>query len=180
MPDFAQAPRPPAPRVDLPIFVMDACDARENPIVAVFVRSAEDGAATEITVVFKDESPSYCGIPTLFLSEPIRRCRFGRWADVESFRYLHGESKDGSDIARIHFDGTFGDDQDYDELWPHHPTATFPIKLFEREGVRPVIYVTTWNHLFHRVPRDLATRETTRIDCYEVHVGDRSEVDALF
>jgi len=165
----------------LPVFVMDASDAERHPIEAVFVGSVDDdtrrGELTEITVIFADESPSFFGIQTLFLSEPIRRLCYGRWQDVESLRYEYGSAQRNREIRSIVFDGTFACCQGYRALWPRHPSAIIPIGAFKREAGRPVIYVTTWNHLFHWNPRDLADRDVCRIADYK---GTRDDVDCLW
>lgn len=172
------------PLPPLPIFVMDSRDAERHPIEAVCVGciegDTEDSEVTEITVVFADESPSFFGVQTLFLSEPLRRLIYGRWQDVESFRYSHeGEAPD-SGIQSIIFDGTFACCQAYRAPWPSHPSAVIPIDAFEHEGGRPVIYVTTWNHLFHWEPRDLSKRRVRKIGDYQVYEGVREVVDGLW
>ena len=165
----------------LPVFVMDKKDADRHPIEAVFIGDKADRPGSiEITVVFKDESPSFFGIQTLFLSEPIRRLGYGRWQDVESLCYDYESGNVEGEIESVFFDGTFACCQPYRALWPLHSSATIPIGAFEREDTRPVIYVTTWNHLFHWSPRDLAKRNTCTNLNYDVYRGTRDNANNLW
>jgi hypothetical protein len=175
-PDFARvAPSAAFPDdVPQPVFVMDARDAAENPILAVFLGPGAD--RREITVVFEDETPPYRGVQTLFLSEPIRFALYRRRADVESFAWIPAAEAGG----RFAFEGSWGGDQAFRALWPGHPSATVELDDLDRLDGRPVVYVTTWNHLFHARPQGLAGRETIPIADYPVYDGSRASVEALF
>ncbi|MBN2049814.1 MAG: hypothetical protein JW760_05165 [Spirochaetales bacterium] len=160
-----------------PVFIVPAADIKKgNGIEAVFFdqRGTEDGAVLEITVVFYDEDhPSAL---TDGLYDFYRSLKYRRVRDVETFFFHYNIL--GVERSRIDFPGTYAEDQAFYKKGVEHFSAEVPAARFEYAGSRPVIYVTTWNHLFREsaVEQDL---ETLTVDDYPVYPGSRAEVESL-
>lgn len=178
------------PDPSMPVFVMRADDARENGIEAVFSDRRED--STEVTVVFADEDRhGVLGVLLGWLFEGGRLAVCRRRADVESFEMMHPEG--GS--ATIRFaprggsTGTHAGDDAYDRFWPTHELVQLDLACFEFEG-DPVLYVTTWNHMFresdngltHPIRVKACPHASACPGCggYPAFVGSRDDVEAAF
>jgi hypothetical protein len=168
----------PATESLLPVFVIPAADDANGP-AGVFVEESRNGAngQLEITVVFVDEDH-----PSRFVDgvyDFYRRFKYGRVADVETF-FIEFDPESGV-VLSLRFDGTYAGDQPFDLGPVTHLSAQIDASRIELygEGQRPVIYVTTWNHLFRETPLDLGM-ETIVVDAYPLFGGDRELVETCF
>jgi hypothetical protein len=160
-----------------PVFVLPVSDIdRGNGIEAVFVdeTGTEEGAVLEITVVFYDEDhPS--GI-TDALYDVYRSFRYRRVRDVETF-FFHFHL-DGVESSWFDFPGTYARDQVFREKKVEHFSAEVPASSFDYTGPRPVIHVTTWNHLFREISTE-ADIETITLSGYPVYRGTRAAAEEI-
>ena len=162
----------------LPVFVIPAEDDENGPAF-VFVEESRDGAhgLLEITVVFVDEDH-----PSRFVDgvyDIYRRFKYGRVADVETF-FIGFDPASGV-VLSLRFDGTYAGDQPFDLGPVTHLSAQIEASRIELygEGQRPVIYVTTWNHMFREAPLDPGM-DTIVVNAYPLLGGDREFVETFF
>lgn len=163
-PDFAATANPadPAERARLPIFVTPASD-RENAIAAVFV--APDG---QVNVVWRDEDHPWRIIDHAY--DLIRWHRFGRVMDVERFDL---------EVDAIEFGSTYAREQTWDVFIARHYGERILLEAFEKRRGRPVLYVTTWNHMLAEGDANPGMEKVEDGD-YPVYRGTRAEVEAMF
>ncbi len=161
-----------------PAFVLPERDL-ENGIEAVFVEEKFDGGSVifEVTVVFTDEDHPSGLVDVVY--DSYRSSKYKRVMDVETF-FMRVDSGAGR-ISEIDFPGVYGGDQPFNLGPVKHEDAVIEgdaFSFFEETG-RPLIYVTTWNHMFRESPveRDL---ETIVIDEYPIWRGDRPFVETCF
>ena len=159
----------------MPVFIMPESDiSAGNGIEAVFFKEhkTEAGISVEITVIFYDED--HPNALTDGLYDFYRSFRYRRVRDVETFFfYLNPE---GTEILYADFPGTYAEDQRFYEKKVKHYSAEIPGTSFKYAEGRPVIHVTTWNHMF----REMATEpklETVPVSDYPVYTGSREEVE---
>lgn len=160
-----------------PVFVMPVSDIDGcNGIEAVFVHQTptEDGAVLEITVVFFDEDHPSRFVDGLY--DAYRSVKYRRVRDVETF-FFHFNLA-GKEASRFDFPGTYARDQGFQEKKVEHFIAGVPAADFEYIDSRPVIHVTTWNHMFREevTEPDLVT---TAVSEYPVYPGTREMAERL-
>ncbi len=158
-----------------PVFIMPVSDIeRGNGIEAVFFEQeeTEEGARIEITLVFYDEDHPSALVDGLY--DVYRSSRYGRRRDVETFFFYF--SLRGIEGCRFEFPGTYARDQVFLERKVEHYSSEIPASAFEYINSRPVVHVTTWNHLFRETATepDLITRAVSE---YPVYRGTRAEVE---
>jgi hypothetical protein len=163
-PDFATAakPAPPGARDRLPVFVTPESD-RENAIVAVFV-----GPGGEVNVVWRDEDHPWRIIDHAY--DLVRWFKFGRVMDVERFR-MDGDA--------IEFGSTYAREQPWDVFIARHYAERVPIAKLEKRGDRPVLHVTTWNHMLREIDSNPSLPKAED-GAYQVYEGTREDVEAIF
>lgn len=138
------------------------------------------GVTVEITVGFADEDrPDGCSDA---LYDVLRGVLFGRAEDIETL-YLQLDANDRFDA--IVFDGTYGGEQTWCCAAPQHHSRVVPAAKFETDPAgRPVLWVTTWNHLFcerNTNAGDAAmVYEDVPPDSYRVLRASRAEVNSTF
>jgi len=160
-----------------PVFIIPSSDLdKGNGIEAVFFNQVEteDGAVIEITVIFYDEDHPSGLVDGLY--DIYRRFKYRRVRDVETF-FFHFNIA-GVGASRFDFPGTYAREQVFSERKVEHFSAEVPAGEFEYIQSRPVIHVTTWNHLF----REKATEPdivTVAVGDYPVYPGTREDAENL-
>ena len=159
----------------MPVFIMPEADiSAGNGIEAVFFKehNTDAGISVEVTVVFYDEDH-----PSAFtdgLYDFYRSFRYRRVRDVETFFfYLNPE---GTELLYADFPGTYAEEQRFYEKKVKHYNAEIPGASFEYQEGRPIVHVTTWNHMF----RERATEFdlwTVSVSDYPVYTGSREDVE---
>ncbi len=112
---------------------------RKNGIKEVFVH--DHGDRIEYTIVFWDED--HPNALTDLMYDLYRFYKWGRFYDIETF-FVYSD--------RIHFPDDFCDSETYFQLENLHNQAELALDQFEYFNSKPVVYVSTWNHMFSNKP----------------------------
>ncbi|MBC7116014.1 MAG: lysoplasmalogenase [Pseudothermotoga sp.] len=112
---------------------------RKNGIKEVFIH--DHGDRIEYTIVFWDED--HPRALTDLLYDLYRFYRWGRFYDIETF-FVYPD--------RIYFPDDFCESESFFQLEDLHNPAELTLDLFEHLDGEPVVYVSTWNHMFSNKP----------------------------
>lgn len=182
-PNKLQAKEIKVPLNELPVFVTPKTDADKlgKGIERVYYKSSatnNDARIVEITVVFKSEIlPN----PLInYLYGLLRAVRYRRLEDIETFTLSISKDKKIESVSFVNWSGTYGGSQTYSKIQQVHQKRTLLIGNFELyEGVRPVLYINTWNHLFAEKNTNKEMK-SVRITQYPVFEGDRNDVEKYY
>ena len=120
----------------------------------------------EVTIVFTDEDH-----PNKFVDIMHDICRFFKWGriyDIESF-IISGD--------KFIFRDTFCNSESFFQTLNLHGSKEISVEKFEKINDEPVVYVSTWNHMFSNEP-------LKGIDYLSVHIkkfknGSRKDVEKI-
>lgn len=130
-----------------------------------------DNDTDQISVVWRDETHPWWGFNAVY--KAIRKCKYGRGGDVESFFY--DTSTNGYTFFKIH-----STNQTLKSLSGLHDTAqlTGDQVTLSRDD-RPMVYIRTWNHAMSTLaPEDSRrNRQDWKVWIAEPRIGDRSRAE---
>ncbi|MBB6063069.1 putative membrane protein YhhN [Thermosipho japonicus] len=137
---------------------------KENGVYQIYTFEYPD--KLEVTVVFWDEDH-----PSLFIDfiyDIYRFFKWGRFYDIETFFILDD---------RVIFEDDYCNSQSYFQTENLHNYKELSTDVFENDGEKLVIYVSTWNHMFSNKPLP----NTNYITYFPTNlVGTRRDVEQFF